>query len=72
MFYDWLKKYIPPRSQNKVMKKAGLGLNNIQRWKNGSSPNLHSIIYLSKSLSLLYGYDYKTIVIEGIKAASQN
>jgi len=70
MFSSWLKKYIPARSQNKVLKKAGLGTSNIRRWKNGSSPNLHSIIYLSKALCILYGYDYKTIAIQGIKAAA--
>mgnify|MGYP003144746778 CR=1 FL=1 len=71
-FNEWLEKYIPLGSQNKTLNKAGLCTNQVARWKRGVKPNTTSIIYLSKALSLMYDYDYKTIVLQGMKAAAQD
>jgi hypothetical protein len=71
-FKKWLEKYMPFGSQDKVLKKAGLCTNQVCRWKKGVKPNTSSIIYLSKALSLMYDYDYKTIVLQGMKAAAQD
>tara|TARA_Y100000114_G_scaffold56934_1_gene52100 strand:- start:200 stop:463 length:264 start_codon:yes stop_codon:yes gene_type:complete len=71
-FSEWMKKYIPYGFQDKALKKAGLTCNQIGRWKRGVKPNTSSIIYLSKTLAIMFGYDYRTIVIQGIKAAAQD
>jgi len=71
-FNEWLEKYMPFGSQDKILKKAGLTSNQVCRWKRGVRPNTSSIIYLSKTLSIMYDYDYKTIVLQGIKAAAQD
>ena len=71
-FNEWLEKYMPFGFQDKILKKAGLTSNQVCRWKKGVKPNTSSIIYLSKTLSIMYDYDYKTIVLQGIKAAAQD
>ena len=71
-FNEWLETYIPLGQQNKALGKAGLCINQVARWKKGVKPNTSSIIFLSKTLSIMFGYDYKTIVIQGIKAAAQD
>lgn len=71
-FNEWLETYIPLGFQNKAVAKAGLCKNQISRWKKGTKPNTTSIIYLSKTLCIMFGYDYKTIVLQGIKAAAQD
>ena len=71
-FKKWLEKYMPFGSQDKILKKAGLTSNQVCRWKKGVKPNTSSIIYLSKALAMMYDYDYKTIVLQGMKAAAQD
>lgn len=71
-FNEWLETYIPLGHQNKALKKAGLSMNQVSRWKKGVKPNTTSIIYLSKTLCIMFDYDYRTIVIQGIKAAAQD
>ena len=71
-FNEWLETYIPLGEQNKALVKAGLCTHQVSRWKKGVKPNTSSIIFLSKTLSIMFGYDYKTIVIQGIKAAAQD
>ena len=71
-FNEWLEKYVPLGYQDKAIIKAGLCKNQISRWKHGVKPNTSSIIYLSKTLVIMFGYDYKTIVMQGIKAAAKD
>lgn len=71
-FNEWMKKYIPYGHQNKVLKRAGLTLNQVPRWRKGVKPNTSSIIFLAKTLSIMFDYDFQTIVIEGIKAAAKD
>ena len=71
-FNEWLEKYIPLGEQNNAIVKAGLCKNQVSRWKSGVKPNTSSIIFLSKTLVIMFGYDYKTIVLQGIKAAAQD
>tara|TARA_Y100000114_G_C11636556_1_gene267091 strand:- start:200 stop:463 length:264 start_codon:yes stop_codon:yes gene_type:complete len=69
-FNEWLERYIPMGYQNKALDKAGLCKNQVSRWKRGVKPNTTSIIYLSKALCIMFDYDYKTIVIQGMRAAA--
>ena len=71
-FNEWLETYIPLGHQNKALVKECLCTNQVSRWKKGTKPNTSSIIYLSKTLAIMFDYDYKTIVIQGIKAAAQD
>ena len=71
-FNEWLEKYVPFGSQKKILKKAGLYTNQVCRWKRGVKPNTSSIIYLSKTLAMMYDSNYKTIVLQGMKAAAQD
>lgn len=71
-FNEWLERYIPVGYQNKALVKAGLCKNQVSRWKKGVKPNTSSVIYLSKTLAIMFGYDYKTIVLQGMKAAAQD
>ena len=71
-FKAWLQLYVPVGLQNAVTKKAGLCKNQISKWKGGVKPNTTSIIYLSKTIAIMFGHDYKTIVLQGIKAASKD
>lgn len=71
-FKKWLEKYMPFGCQDKILKKAGLCTNQVCRWKKGVKPNTSSIIYLSKTLAMMYDYHYKTIVLQGMKAAAQD
>jgi len=71
-FKKWLEKYVPFGFQDKILKKAGLTCNHVCRWKKRVKPISSSIIYLSKALAMMYDYDYKTIVLQGMKAAAQD
>lgn len=70
-FSDWLHKYIPKGQENKVVEKAGIHPANITRWKKGVKPNLITLIYVCKAISILYGHEYKEVVTTGIKAAAR-
>ena len=67
---EWKEKYIPPGEAKKVLKTAGVYHCVLTNWiKHGVNPNILGIIYISKAIHKLYGYDYRTVVTEGILAA---
>lgn len=69
---DWLKKYIPEGKELAYLKKAGLSKNLISKWrKKTTSPTTLSIIYLAMVSAREQDIDYKTCVIEGIKAGAK-
>jgi hypothetical protein len=70
-FIEWLKKYVPERSENKILERAGIDPKNITRWKKGVKPRLMPIIFLSKAISLEYNHDFREVVTTGIKAAAR-
>jgi hypothetical protein len=68
---EWVKKYIPHGDGKKVLQRAGYTEGVLQGWRHGVKPNTTTVIFISKTISLLYGHDYKTVVMEGILAAAR-
>ena len=69
---EWIHKYIPYRKKRYISRKSGLDKNSIKRWaENRSQPSTLSIIYTSLAISKEFKVDYRTVVLEGIRAAAK-